>query len=195
MIKLSHIGEPLLAEMITRSAAVRERLNLHPDINAVPEVQLASCGCYGFDGAHKVDVALFSPNTTGCMAIEAKLGLDRLGGRTFASRFLEGCGLSHNNTRIKGNMISILERRFPSVCCDKEILLRHMGVEFKLSEKWILIIRQQVLDRWRRTGHPQLSEACTVVSFESLVSAYGGRSEFNNLVGSLVSMDYFSEWF
>ena len=91
MIQLTQVAESLIAEMYNRSESVRllftKRLKgltpISEESTAVSELQLSSCGDYGFDGAHKIDVAILDKITGGCIPCEAKLGKDRLGKSEF----------------------------------------------------------------------------------------------------------------
>jgi hypothetical protein len=86
VFNLSNIGEILISEMINRSHAVQELLTqsisfispTEKEFIAVPEVQLNRFEKFGFDGAHKLDVALLFGTTGKCLGIEAKLGIERL---------------------------------------------------------------------------------------------------------------------
>lgn len=199
MIQLSHIGEELLAQMLADSISVRNSLfgvyTSHPKPSTfVSELKLNNCGPLGFDGVHKIDVAALCHETNTCYPIEAKLGFDRLSKNEFEKRFLEECGSSHGNTRVKGSMISILEGKLPQLCKDQNLTVSWKGQQFKVSPLWTLVARKSVTEKWKNSQAPKLSNNCQVVEFENLVEAYGTASEFNSLVGRLINFDYFKEW-
>lgn len=199
MIELSHIGEVLLSKILEGSFVARELcfkngLELSNEIDFVPEIRLNKCGQLIFDGVHKVDVSVLDRVRGVCVPIEAKLGLDRLSKNEFERRFLNDCETSHNNTRVKGSMISVLERRLPPRCFGSDLSVTYNGQEFKLTNEWILICRQAVIDRWRMNGRPNFSFNCRVVSFEELARNYGDAVKFNELVSSLLVKDFYAEW-
>ena len=202
MIELTHIGELLIAEMLNSSSKVRElfgdklgvSLMDNGNVVAVPEVSLASCGQYTFDGTHAVDVGLLLPGTLKCVPIEAKLGTDRLSKPEFEKRFLQSCWVSHGGTRISGSMTSILERKLPAAI-DGDVEVRRNGVSYKLTPEWILVVREQVLSSWKANGVPALSSNCSILSIEEVVSAFGNKNDFNELVAKLISADYYQNWF
>lgn len=199
MIQLSHIGEELLAQMFADSEKVRNlachgHISSSQTVSIVPELRLNSCGPLGFDGVHKIDVAVLNHETSICYPIEAKLGFDRLGEKEFEKRFLGKCGTSHGNTRVKGSMISILERKLPEACIGINLSVSWEGKTFTVSPSWGLVARKQVIDRWKKSQPPQLSNNCSVIEFESLVAGFGSSNEFNSLVSRLINIDYFKEW-
>lgn len=199
MIQLSHIGEVLISKILAASdEAMRvtcgDFVEHAKPFHVEQELRLNKCGSLRFDGVHKVDISILNPNTHTCFPIEAKLGLDRLGKSEFGKRFLTVCGTSHKNTRVKGNMISILERYLPAQCEGQTLSVTFGDNRYALSEKWTLISRQAVIDKWLTSGKPCLSQNCKIVSFEDLVRIYGGKTEFNQLVSDVISMDYYTEW-
>lgn len=202
MIQLSHIGELLLTKMINRSPAVKELLIQNTmsislkgeKFVAVPEVQLSRFEAYGFDGAHKLDVALLLSETGKCLGLEAKLGIERLDRREFDKRFLKDCGTSHGDSRISGSIIAILEGMLPNRRENPKLMVKHQQIEYELLPKWILVVRNRILDYWSRFGRPSLSKNCHILSFEKIVGEFGGRGLFNSLVRDLLEGDYYGEW-
>lgn len=198
----THIAESLIAEMYNRSQEVRrlfgERVSrVSPFLDgstAVPDLQLATCGPFRFDGAHKVDIAILDETHSRCIPCEAKLGNDRLGKTEFENRFLECCQTSHKDTRISGSMIAILERKLPRQCLTSPIIVNHEGREYRVTSPWVLILRKTTLNSWANRGSPPLSTGCTDISFETIVEAFGGKEPFNSLVGELVTFDYYEAW-
>jgi hypothetical protein len=202
MIKLSHVGEILLAEMIKRSQAVRRLLGEHDasvteaenELRVESEVRLCTCGSYGFDGAHKLDVVLLLGRTRTCLGIEAKLGTKRLGKGEFERRFLGACRTSHGNTRIAGSMIAILDGRLPDSCDRREVFVQYEQTRYRLLPMWFLVVRERTLKAWSQGRCPGLSCNCAIIAFDMIVKKYGGRDKFNSLVAELVGGDYYREW-
>lgn len=199
MIKLSHIGEILIAKLIEDSSLVMKKVchrefHLSESYKVLPEMRLNKCGELIFDGAHKIDVAVLNLSSRICYPIEAKLGFDRLGKNEFEKRFLDGCGTSHNNTRIRGSMISVLERKLPAQYSRIPITVTFKNTEYVVSNHWSLICREAVIGNWANNGGPKLSRKCSVVSFESIVRSCGDRTKFNRLVSGLLTKDYYLEW-
>ena len=202
MIEPTHIAEYLISEMFNRSPEVRVLFLEHlcrvisytSGSSAVPNLQLATCGDLRFDGAHKVDIAILDKDALSCIPCEAKLGNDRLGKTEFENRFLGSCQTSHNDTRIKGSMIAILERKLPIQCLNSPVLVTHEGRNYQLTSPWILITRKTILNSWAKYGLPPLSPACIHIAFEAIVEALGGKTPFNALVSELVSFDYYDRW-
>lgn len=202
-LRLTHIGEPLIAAMFKRSAAVRavfsQRLDLNVDrCRAVTEAPLSRSGRFGFDGASRIDVALLdqaaTPNSSRrrCVPCEAKLGTERMTERAFNARFLRECKTSHGDTRIRGSMPAILERKLEGVL-DRELITTVAGEDFDVTSKWALVLREQIARKWV-THPPALSGRCTLVVFEELVEAYGGAKAFDALVRELTLFDYHDAW-
>jgi hypothetical protein len=164
------------------------------ELTAVPELQLSKCGKFRFDGAHKIDVAIPIASKLECFAIEAKLGKYGLGKKTFEKNFLQPCGTSHQGTRITGKMISILEGKLPEECGKESVTIEYDGFPYQLNPRWILVARQRVINSWVNGKTPDLSRNCTVLSFESIAAAFGGREQFNGLVAEIIRFDYHQQW-
>ena len=202
MIQPTHIAEFIVAEMYNRSTSVRHLfaeqlaglISLPESSTAVPNLQLATCGPYQFDGAHKIDIAILDTTTFSCIPCEAKLGNDRLRKSEFEKRFLGPCGTSHRNTQITGNMIAILDRTLPDHCLNSSIVACRDGKEYQVTHFWVLVMREVILDSWRKFGAPKFSSACIPVSFEAIVESFGGKLPFNLLVSELVNFDYYEKW-
>lgn len=197
MIALSHVGEIVVAEMINRSASVRDSifgsLNLDTVI-AVPEVRLNPCGGLNFDGAHKIDIAILDTKNKVCIPVEAKLGENRLTAGEFNKRFLSECGTSHKGSRVKGNMISILERNLPNQCKGSNLTVTYSNATYSILNEWYLICRESVLEKWKKSRFPDLSQSNSQVSIESIINAFGGKDVFNKLVRELLDIDYHDKW-
>jgi len=179
--------------MLESSIQVRnEVLGDNKGFEFSPEIRLNKCGPLIFDGAHKVDVSALSSELNVCIAIEAKLGLDRLSKNEFNKRFISDCGTSHAGTRVKGSMISILDGLLPKQCTEK-LSITYSSKTYQLQTSWILICREKVIKNWNENGYPDLSRSCKIVCFEKLVELYGGKEPFNKLVSELLDQNYYSE--
>ncbi|MDN3714841.1 hypothetical protein [Vibrio breoganii] len=199
MIELNHIGEKLICEMINSSDSVKSVLMCAMGIEssafiAVPEIRLDACSGLIFDGVHKVDVCILDTQNNTCFPIEAKLGLDRLSKNEFAKRFMKPCKTSHNDTRVAGSMISILERQLPSQCTNQDLTVSYQGQKYVLTKEWGLISRSAIHNKWHSNGFPSLTEKCKHVAFESLARTYGDKGAFNNLVTNLLNVDFHAQW-
>lgn len=144
---------------------------------------------WALDGMHRVDV-LAKVGDQG-VAIEVKLGLDRLRAADVRRRFQGDCGRSkHTRPRLTGSMIAVLEHRFAFEhdrvsCC--------VAPEVELSREWWLVVREQVWAGWSGRIAPELRN-CRVITLESLVRLAGGEEPFNKLVASLVGGDFYRAW-
>lgn len=199
MLELSHVGEILISEILTRSLEARQVLRsagcaISENLVIVPEVRPNNCGPLAFDGTHRIDVAVLDLDTRICFPFEAKLGLDRLSKNEFSKRFLNQCGTSHKDTRVRGSMISILERMLPSECNNHEMTVDYQNRAYPVSKKWGLICRAKIIKKWSNAGSPPLSPDCIPICFEDLATAYGSAQEFNTLVTELLNQDYYANW-
>lgn len=199
MLELSHIGEILISKLFNRSKNVRDLLckksfKSPVDLISAPKLRLNKCGRYLFDGAHKIDIAILDRSNKLCYPIEAKLGFDRLSKNEFDKRFLSRCETSHGGSRIKGSMISILERKLPDQFSDSKLTVDYDGDTYLLLNEWGLICRNATIRNWSLAGHPNLSANCNIVAFEEIVSCYGNKNDFNHLISELIRFDYYSDW-
>ncbi len=203
-ISLSHLGEVIVAEMAQRKRCeTLDALGLTDlvDLDHVRSVdRFAHFGCrldrhnnYVFDGASRVDVVLWIQQNL-AVGLELKLGETRLTKTRINREFLVDCKLSHNDSRIAGPMIAILDRRFGtfapkeglSVCLDNTVV--------PLARDWFIITQRTVLDRWVDDARPDFSVNTKCVAIGTLVEAFGGRCPFNELVAELLQFDYFDSW-
>jgi hypothetical protein len=99
ILKLEHVGEQLIAQMLVHSATARDLVSGDSDFHYAvdPEAPLWQWCGRRFDGAHRLDIGLFDLSDRRCIAVEAKLGLTRMSAREFTRRFLNGCGTSHES--------------------------------------------------------------------------------------------------
>lgn len=197
MLELYHIGEALLANMLSESAAVRRYVvpQLGSNCKFQTEVNLQPVNDLIFDGTSRVDVAAVDQDASICVPIEAKLGNSRMSAGEFNKRFLQQLQTSHNDNRVKGSMVSVLERKFERIfSVDVPVSIRIEQRQARLSRDWVLVVRREVLNKWNHGGHPDLSAHCTVLTFEDIVSRYGGPTALNNLVRRKLPTDFYSEW-
>lgn len=199
MIELNHIGEALVCELVNRSSSVRSALTDAMEIDsstfiAVAEIRLDACAGLIFDGGHKVDICILDTEAKTCFPIEAKLGLDRLSKNEFAKRFIKPCETSHNDTRVSGGMISILERQLPAQCMNQDLYVTYLGEKYLVSAKWGLIARSAIHDKWSSNGFPTLSPNCKHLAFEKLARSYGDKSSFNRLITEMLEVDFHEQW-
>jgi hypothetical protein len=211
-LKLHHIGEPLVAAMLQKIEAAGRLSNLvcpRTHVSVEDSISIGSLqrpfaflperaslsvstesGRYICDGAQKVDVLCAGGERA--IALELKLGEERLRANEFESRFMEDCATSHGESRLKGKMVSVLERRFP---WPGEATLRaSAGTEnWKVVKPWWLVVRKSVWDRWRKSNPPNLSNGRILV-LEEVVRELGGETAFNGLVRDLVCDNFFSVW-
>lgn len=203
-ISLSHLGEIVFAEMANRkpeSALQALELCEISDLDfvlsrdrfAFHETKLCPHGKYSFDGAHRVDVTLrIRPDLA--VACELKLGSTRLTKSRIDKELLRECHLSHNDTRISGNMMAILDQRFGSIAPSEGLSVELGDEPVPLARCWFVIVKRQVLERWTGDAKPAFSDRTKCKSINEIVEALGGREEFNELVGQLLEFDYFDKW-
>lgn len=202
-ISLSHLGEVILAEMadrkrydILRTFGLDEAADLgfvnNLDRFAFPECQLAPHGGYLFDGASRIDVTFWiRPELA--VACELKLGKTRLSKSRVNEEFLADCRLTHNRSRLAGNMMAILDRRFSSLAPVDSLSVVLGDKPVPLSRDWFVVVQQRVLDRWTGDSRPAFSEHTMCISINTIVDAFGGKNPFNALVESLLAIDYYDE--
>jgi len=203
-ISLSHLGEVIVAEMAERKReAMIHALGLTncADLHhvrgiekfAFSECKIAKHHGFIFDGASRVDVALWiQPQLA--IALELKLGETRLTKTRIDDEFLIDCRLSHNKSRIAGNMMAILDRRFGNFAPPDGLSVELGSKAVTLSRDWFVVTRQCVLDRWGGDARPNFSANTKCTTIQGLADAFGGREPFNALVGKLLDIDYFDTW-
>jgi hypothetical protein len=142
-----------------------------------------------FDGAHTIDVLCHGGDRG--LAIEAKLGLDRMSRAQFTSRFLGVPRRSgHKDPRFSGSMAGILAHR--ATVDGIELALRTEHPNVSIVPDWFLVIRRQVWTQWNSTP-PDLVTA-HVALFEDVVRMYGAGQEFNDLVQRVVGNGFYEAW-
>lgn len=160
---------------------------------AFHECKLARHHGYIFDGASRVDVVLWiRPELA--VGLELKLGATRLTKTRIDDEFLLDCRTSHNDQRIEGNMMAILDRRFGNIAPPDGLPVELENSVVPLSRDWFVVTRQSILDKWIGDDRPSFSPYTSCVTVGSLVAAFGGQQPFNTLVRELLSIDYFDSW-
>lgn len=203
-ISLSHFAEVMVSQMAERQrVGTVDALGLTDlaDLDhvrsvktfAFHECKLARHHGYIFDGASRVDVVLWIRPTL-AVAIELKLGATRLTKTRIDDEFLHDCGTSHNESRIAGNMMAILDRRFGCIAPADGLSVEIGDARVPLSRDWFIVTRQSVLDKWVGDARPNFSPNTSCVTIGTLVTAFGGKPRFNDLVRELLAIDYFDEW-
>lgn len=203
-IPLSAIGESLIVRIanelrdrfLTLCGAHFENDQLSAvEHRAHQEVKIAPYAGISFDGASRVDM-IFLVGPLLAIPFEIKLGTTRLSKSRIDDEWLSGCEWSHGNRRFKGNMMSILERKFPASVPNGNLKVELPdNREVVLTPEWCLIARQRTLDGWHSNGRPAFSDRVRFLSVEAIVSAYGGHQAFNDLVRNMLSFDYYNTWF
>lgn len=152
---------------------------------------LANGGDLTCDGAQKVDV-LCGSSGQWAVPFELKLGEERLRTSEFQSRFLRGCSTSHAGSRLKGTMISVLDRRFSA--SDAAVLRASLSTgAWEVVRPWWMVVRKVIWLRWAQTGIPSLTNGRFLV-LEKVVQEFGGEEAFKGLVRELVCGNFFNEW-
>jgi hypothetical protein len=216
-IQLHHIGEVILAGLL-QELADRGDLDLYCPLHSNCSLQtiLAAYGVVPpftfdanvalapavigkttllFDGAHGVDVLARGSGACG-LAVEAKLGFDRLAPGEFKRRFLAPVSVTgHTPQRIKGSMVAILNHRFLDAL---GALPLHVTGEFatELAQDWILVVRQRVWEKWNKGNAkpPEFARNAHVIVFEEIVRRHGDGTAFDDLIHRLVGTGFYSAW-
>jgi hypothetical protein len=216
-IQLHHIGEVVLAGLLRQLAkrgeldvpcvlhekcqysAVLAKAKIGPPLTFSANVPLASVVINReellFDGAHGIDV-LSSGHEARGLAVEAKLGLDRMASGEFRRRFLAHVSLTtHTRRRIKGSMVAILNYR--ALHGGEALPLRTMApFSVEIVPAWFLVIRRAVWANWTRPKGrlPPLAADAHVAIFEDIVQKHGNARSFDALVRRLVGADFYRSW-
>jgi hypothetical protein len=131
------------------------------------------------------------------LALEAKLGLDRLAPAEFKRRFLTPVAVTgHKPQRVKGSMVAILNHRFPETIGALPLRTSQQP-PVEIARPWFLVLRKAVWQRqWisgNRTPH-ELGPWAHVAIFEDIVLQHGDAASFDQLVNRLVGNNFFAVW-
>jgi hypothetical protein len=204
-VSLTHFGEALIARMANElRGRFIELCKLGDDADAAfvngaqtiahCEVPLLPYRNVAFDGASRVDLVVRVATDRG-IPFEVKLGATRLSKSRIDQEWLCGCEFSHRRKRFSGNVMSILERKFPQEVPLEDLRVKlNKDVSLKLTNTWFVIARHAVLKSWAAQARPAFSDRVRLLSFESIVDCYGGKDKFNALVREMLSFDYYDQW-
>lgn len=204
-VALTHVGEAVTATMIdslrwefieqcglvarSNKAFVCDTTHQFVYFNA----KLAPYAGLGFDGASCVDLVVLVQEHLG-VPFELKLGENRLTKSRIDEEWLTGCEPSHKGKRWKGNMMSILERKFPPATSPDVLKARIDGREVALTDEWFIVARSGIIEGWKDTERPSFSSRVQMVRFDSIVEKFGGKEPFNRMVQKLLHFDFYSAW-
>jgi hypothetical protein len=157
-ISLWHVAGVLFAEMVNRR---RDEFFTLPALDQLAdpefvraakkiascEVPLASFLGKTFDGAGRIDVAVrMRPGEA--TAFELKLGTTRLSKTRVDEEWLARCASSHGGRRWAGNMMAILDRRFPKPVAE-ELAAEVDGERLVLTPTWFVVAKRATLAAWQ----------------------------------------------
>lgn len=191
-----YLAEPILEKLISGCDPVRawvlEKLGYRTNsrVEVFRQVPIAfhpSQSQIIFDGEHKIDLLLLIDSAE-FVAMEVKAGA--------IPGLVKECTTSHNGTRIAGNMLAILNRRFQDDNLRGHQLQVLLGKElYDLSRKWGVIAPGSMIGSWNRkhSFDGGLAQP-TLLDIRELCSA-AGAAEFNSVVDSLIGGgNYFDQW-
>jgi len=197
-----HVGESILERIINQDPSyVLEQLDLlqkNGFVGVQRQVPIVfPNAAVMFDGFSAIDLALLFDDDT-IFPIEVKLGYKGLT-RASMDKKLAPCTVSRhkNETRIKGNILAVLNRYFDPELDDlissDSLHARVNNQHFVVTPEWGIIARNCVLASWSNSP-PKFNGRQRALSLEGLCSAYG-RDAFNKLVKDMLSdVDYFGQW-
>ena len=205
-IELSHIGEVLISELLSRLCTA-ERLDqvrckvtgisLASDLDTLSprfiadQAQLrvqTDDATYACDGAQTVDVLCVGQQRA--IAMEAKLGLTRMSPSEFPKRFCDPCSISgHSDPRLNGSMIAVLDRRLPFV--NGRVCARIGDQGWLLGPHWWLVVRERVWNSWAVVLPVRLAR---ILVFDELARLYGDGHDFDDLVRHIIGNDFAKRW-
>lgn len=146
---------------------------------------------YACDGEQTVDVLCIG--TESAIAFETKLGETRMGSAEFRKRFCVRCEKSkHSDFRLSGSMVAVLERSLP-FDGTSNLVAQVEDNQWTLVQPWWLVVRQNVLDKWRKASDIPVASARILV-FDVLAQTYGSRQQFDQLVQRVVGSDFAGRW-
>jgi hypothetical protein len=168
-LKLTHLGELLIAEMLSslterrkldRVRCARSKVRLTEDLQTdapkfLPEkarlcVQ-AEARTYSCDGAQVVDVLCACNDHA--VALEAKLGDTRMTPREFKDRFCRPCEMSkHQPSRLRGRMVAVLDGSLPFASSQVLALVDQRALP--VDGNWWLVIRRNAWSGWENCELP-----------------------------------------
>lgn len=195
-LDLTHLGEAIVQRLI------EQRPNRFFELCGIPQsssfggavfrgVTLTPYGGKHFDGASRIDLVVPLSATT-AMPVEVKLGGTRLSKTLIDDQWLAGCRPSHQGKRWAGNMMSVLDRRFPEGTPEQALVTGDREVQYSLTPRWCVVVRRRTLEAWAKNGRPNFRNAC-VVDFDTLAEEAGPLA-FDQLVGELLAFSFYQAW-
>lgn len=194
--ELTHIGEAVVKKLIEFQPRRFFELCFLPIMEisggqVFQEVSLLPYAGHRFDGASRVDLVVpISPSEA--LPVEVKLGKAGLSKRLVDTKWLSGCKSSHKGSAWSGNMMSILERRFPAGTPSDQLAVMVGDIHYRLSATWFIVVRRCVANAWREEGRPEFHRA-KLVTFEDLVEGITPL-EFDEMVRELTAFQYHQVW-
>ena len=205
-IKLTHLGEPLIAEILSsltkrgelaRVRCAKSGTRLVDDLkSAVPQflpdeavLRIESAGrTFYCDGAQTVDILCAGEGLA--VAMEAKLGDTRMTLGAFRARFCGKCRISrHGTPKLNGSMVAVLDGYIPFT--RGRTVAAAEAKTWPLSKIWWLVVRRSVYEKW--DGKLPTRRARVLV-FDDLVRLYGDRHEFDALVRRVIGGKFAANW-
>ncbi len=204
-IALSHLGEPLIAEMLSslseRSLLGQVRcaatgVTLAEDLGGeratfLPDQALLRLEAEGLaiacDGAQTVDILCIGQDRA--VAMEAKLGDTRLSKVAFRNRFCGLCGVSgHRQPRLTGSMTAVLDGLLPFAASR---IAFTQDQAWELPEHWWLVVRERIWINWRQSSPVRFAR---ILPFDRLAQLYGNQVDFDQLVQRVVGNEFSAHW-
>ncbi len=204
-VELTHVGEAVVSTMIDSMrwefvdlcglAGRADRIIVSDTARRVvhANANLAPYSGLGFDGASCVDLVVRLHENL-AVPFELKLGETRLTKSRIDEEWLSGCESSHQGKRWKGNMMSVLDRKFPASTRPDVLRARLHDGDVPLTNEWFIIARSRIIGSWTGARRPDFSSNVHLVSFEAIVEKFGGKTPFNEVVRKLLSLDFYSAW-
>jgi hypothetical protein len=203
-VPLTHLSEAIFVAMVNQKrdaflgvaglSGVDPGFFAAAECVAFREASLQPYGGRAFDGASRVDVIVsIAPRLA--TAFELKLGTTRLSKSRIDGEWLSNCTPSHADKRWSGNMMAILDRRFPGPAPEEPLIasVEKIGA-LTLTKTWFVVAKRDVINAWR-TRPPKFSKRVKLLAFEDVVDAFGGKEPFNSLVlGMLMNVDFYDRW-
>jgi len=190
-----HIAELVLLELIKTEPAVQEFLlkqftlpaNSRMRVFQNVEFKFSSGEQIIFDGQHRVDLCLLV-NEEELIPLEVKAGSELPKVKT--------CFLSHDNRRLAGNMLGILDRRFPDELSKSTLCVSLNGVGIKNfhATSWGIIAKRRNIAIWENPNASTFSTKPTLIALEDICSKVD-EDAFNKVAESILyEPSYFQSW-
>ena len=209
-VSLTHLAESIFVAMVNQKPGAFITL---PALDQLDDARFDASACVAyrevaldryagreFDGASRVD-AIVTLTDDRAVPFELKLGTARLTRSRIDTEWLAACDSSHDNPRWRGNMMAILERKFKGAANPEDLVARvhddddsSVDRTFILTRTWFVVARRKTISGWANSK-PDFSSHVKYLVFEDVVDAFGGKTAFNTLVGSLLDFPFYETWF